>query len=215
MKEIHLYGTSHVSRDSIELIDEAFSRHDPDIVALELDPLRLQSLLDDEDRSQGPLFLRLISRFQDFIGKRTGLMPGRELLYAYERSVERGNDVALIDQDIRITVDRLRQMSRKEKVKVVLSILAGFVMGPFGYDPSVIPEQDQIDEMVEELEEMFPQLYTILFEERNRVMTENLKAVREENPGAEIVAFVGASHRKPVKEALEDESSSEGEVEEG
>lgn len=199
---IHVYGTSHVSEESLDLIDEKLEEHNPDIVALELDLVRLNALLGDETRNGGPVFLRLVKKFQDYIGSKTGVMPGEEMLYAYEKSMQEGREVALIDQDIRITIDRLKQAPRKEKVMAVLETLAGFLM-PGKFDIHSIPEEELIKQLLGELQKRFPCLYQVLVTERNHVMAEHLESLQEDDPEAEIVAFVGAAHRNSIRELLE------------
>jgi pheromone shutdown protein TraB len=201
---IRIYGTSHVSRDSLEVIDEAFEE-DPDIVALELDPKRLESLMfEGQKSSRESVFIRLMQRFQEYLGNKTGLMPGEEMLYAYNSAAERNLDVALIDQDIRITVRNLKNVRRKEKVRAFLSVLGGFLI-PFGdkLDISEIPEEERISEMVSELEESFPEIYSVFMTDRNQVMAERLKALQDDNPEADIAVFLGAAHKNPVRELLE------------
>lgn len=199
---IHVYGTSHVSKESLELVDEKISQHDPDIVALELDFLRLNSLLKDSRRSSGPLFIRLVQKFQQTVGRKTGVMPGEEMLYAYRKAVDQDRDIALIDQNIKETVKRLKQVRSREKIKAILSVLVSY---PFSrqIDLTKIPEEEFIDELLYELEFKFPGLHAVLVEERNRYMIKALKQLQENNPDSDIVAFVGAAHRKEIEQSLE------------
>lgn len=203
---IRIYGTSHVSKDSLDVIDEAFE-DEPDIVALELDPPRLEALMfEGQGRKDGSVFIRLLEKFQSYIGNKTGLMPGEEMLYAYNRAIQEDLDIALIDQDVRVTVQRLKEVRRKEKVKAVFSVAAGFLI-PFGdrFDVDEIPEEEEILELVSELKNSFPELSRVLLEERNYVMADALMQIRHENPDADIAVFMGAAHRKPVSEILEGE----------
>ncbi len=211
---IDIYGTSHVSHESIDKINEALNDSDYNIVALELDPQRLHALQQQgETSSEGsPIFLRLIRYFQKAIGKRTGVMPGEEMLHAYNKALDTGKDVALIDQDIQITLGRLNSISRKEKVKAGFSMIAGLFVGE-RFDVSKIPEEEQISQMTEELEEAFPGLHQVLIQERNEYMYRSLKQLQENNPEKDIAAFVGAGHRKALEEML-DESDRQSSLEE-
>lgn len=200
---IHVYGTSHVSQESLELVEEKIEEHDPDIVALELDYMRLNALLNDRQRSGGPLFVRLIQMFQKFIGRRTGVMPGEEMLYAYSKAVKDGRDIALIDQDIRETVRDLKNVRRREKVKVAAQLIVGIPLSG-RFNISDIPEDEFIDDLLKEMSFKFPDLYKALVDDRNRYMTGALKQLERDNPEDEIVAFVGAAHRKAIQEAVED-----------
>lgn len=199
---IHIYGTSHVSQESLDLIEKKIDEHDPDIVALELDLVRLNALLTGQERDEGPLFLRLVKKFQESVGSRTGVMPGDEMIYAYRKAMEEGREVALIDQDIRITVDRLKKVSRKEKARAVIEAVGGLLI-PGKFDIQSIPEDELITQLLDELEDRFPQLHRVLVEERNHVMAEYLKNLEEENPDSDIVAFVGAGHKQELEDLLD------------
>ncbi len=206
---IGVYGTSHVSRDSIKVIDEVMAR-EPDIVALELDEKRLHALKSGEQSSPDTLFLKLLQKVQNRIGEKTGLMPGREMLHAYDKAVEQRVDVALIDRDIGVTLTRLKSIRRKEKFKATASLLATLVL-PFGdMKASEIPEDEEIDELIEMLQKSYPCLYRVLMEERNKLMAMKLAELQERNPEAYIVAFVGAAHKKPVKNILRAEGYAVG-----
>lgn len=197
---IHVYGVSHVSHDSIDLIEEKIEEHEPEVVALELDATRFNALISDNERSQGPIFLKLVQKFQRYIGSKTGVMPGEEMMYAYRKAASKGMDVALIDQDIRTTVRRLKQVRRKEKVRAGLQLLAAPFL-PGAMDLSKIPDNKFIEEMLEEMQEQFPELYNVLVTERNAYMAEALKKTHEDSEG-DVVAFVGAAHREALKEML-------------
>lgn len=206
---IRIYGTSHVSRDSLDVIDDAFES-DPDIVALELDENRLQALESDEKSSPDTVFLKFLQIIQDKIGEKTGLMPGKELLYAYRKGIENGIDVALIDRDIRQTFARLKSVRRKEKVKAAASMVLGLLIPFGGLNVSEIPEEEQIDRLVEELQRSYPCIYRVLMEERNNLMALKIAELQRRNPEASIAVFVGAAHKKPVENILEAEGYAVG-----
>jgi len=198
---IYVYGTSHVSEESFKVVDDALEKHDPKVVALELDHLRLNSLLSDEDQESGTIFARLIKYFQNRVGAKTGVMPGEEMEYAYDKAFEDGRDIALVDQDIRVTIQRLKGVRRKEKVKVGISILTGFLGFGEKFDVSKIPDDEMISELVEEMRGEFPGLYRVLMEERNQYIVEALKEVDQKSDG-DVVAFLGAAHVTKVEEML-------------
>ena len=203
---IHVYGTSHVSEESFKVIDEAIEEHNPEVIALELDHLRLNSLLGEDKQDSGSLFAYLIKYFQNRVGAKTGVMPGEEMKYAYNKAVESGRDVALVDQDIRVTIQGLKGVRRKEKVKAAFSMIAGFLGLGKELDVSKIPEDEMISELVEEMQEEFPGLYRVLMKERNQYI---VNALREADKGSEedVVAFLGAAHVKKVEEMLNEVDS--------
>lgn len=203
---VEIYGVSHVSEESFELIDKVLENENPDVVALELDYLRLNSLMSDEDNSSGSIFVRILQFFQKHVGNKTGVMPGDEMLYAYNKSLEQGRSIALVDQDIRITVEQLSTVKRKEKIKAVFSLILGFVgFGKNKQDISKIPESKRVDELVEQLEEKFPGLHRVLLTERNEFIVEALSDLESKNE--KVVAFLGKAHVKDVKKRLNEISS--------
>ncbi|MFB6209857.1 MAG: TraB domain-containing protein [Candidatus Nanohaloarchaea archaeon] len=203
---IHVYGTSHVSEESLELVEEKIEQIDPEVVALELDYSRLKSMLEDSREAKGSLFVRFIKNFQEVAGSRTGVMPGDEMLYAYEIAIQEGKDVALIDQDISVTLEKLKEVRRVEKVRAAVQVVIGMIY-PGRMDLEDIPEDRFIEELLEEFRHMFPDLHRVLIEDRNRHMVEALKQLGEENDG-DIVAFVGAGHKNAIREGLRREIDS-------
>lgn len=199
---IHVYGTSHVSEESFELVDEKLEQYDPDYVAIELDLSRLEGMLSDREATGGPLFMRFFKKIQDRIGLQTGVMPGAEMIYAYRKAVSESRDVVLIDQDIRVTVRRLRKVPKKEKMWVFLSLLRGFFMKD-SFDVSSIPEDNMLHEILLEFKKRFPNLYRVLVIERNRVMAQSLTQLQRDNPESDIVAFVGAAHVEDLENQLD------------
>jgi len=215
---IHVYGTSHVSHESLDLIQEKIEEHNPDTVALELDFMRLNALLNDESQRGGPIFIRIIKKFQDMIGSKTGVMPGEEMLYAYQSAINEGRDVALIDQEIKDTIRKLKDVRRVEKARAVTQLAIGAVL-PGSFDISKIPEDEFIDRLLEGFKFKFPELHYVLVEERNQHMIAALKQLQEEEPGKDIVAFVGAAHQKEIQRQvdkfdIEEEDNSETEEDE-
>lgn len=167
--------------------------------------MRLQSLLSEEkNRSQGPVFLKIVKKFQDYIGSKTGVMPGEEMKYAYMKSMNENREIYLIDQDIRVTVKRLGRIPRKEKVKAFASLIFAF-FGTSKFDIYSIPEEDVINKLLTELEDELPYLHEVLVNERNMIMAKSLQKLQEENPESDIVAFVGAAHRKGILQLLDTE----------
>ncbi|PSH01143.1 MAG: hypothetical protein BRC27_02940 [Nanohaloarchaea archaeon SW_10_44_10] len=195
---IHIFGTSHVSQESLDLVEEKIEEINPEIVALELDVPRLNSLLSDKNENRGSsLFVRVLQFFQQSIGKETGVMPGEEMLHAYRVAEKNDIEVALIDQDIRITFSKLKNVSFREKLKAGAQLLVGVIF-PGNFEIAhEIPEEELIDQLLLEMEFKFPEMYDILVEQRNKHMIESLRKLEKETD-EDIVVFVGAAHRKAM-----------------
>src|SRR5690242_20660062 len=92
-KEIHLLGTAHVSRQSVDEVRRVVAGLRPDCVAVELDRTRYETLADETRlgrvdvttilaANRAGLFLSalLFAGFQKRLGDRLGVKPGAEML---------------------------------------------------------------------------------------------------------------------------------------
>jgi pheromone shutdown protein TraB len=111
-------GTAHVYEKSVIEVREAIRDEKPDIVALELDPVRLDALLHQEDRKptlremkdfgfKNALLLLFMSYLQNKVSSETGIMAGREMIEAALEARSLGIPITLIDRDLRITIQKL------------------------------------------------------------------------------------------------------------
>ena len=134
---VRVVGTAHVSRTSIDLVQEQISEFEPDIVAVELCESRLKSLenpsaLDNEDllsiikdgRSGMILLQSALASQQRRMGIQQGEKPGAELLRAIDIAKEMELPVELIDRDIVTTLRRAwKKMGIVEKGRVLNALL--------------------------------------------------------------------------------------------
>ena len=169
---VRVVGTAHVSAASVEEVESVIDEERPDIVAVELDDGRYRQLRGEapEDLDAGDLlkgntvyqFLAywMLSYVQARLGDRFDIEPGADMKAAIDTAEALGIDVALVDRDIQVTIQRFwTRLSFVEKLKLggslavglgdsreigmgvglgiafVLSILAGAIAGPF-----VVPE---------------------------------------------------------------------------
>jgi len=197
---IRIVGTSHVSQESIKRIDESFEENQPDVICLELDAGRLNSLMTDNPAKPQNMLHRVLSSLQKYIGSKTGMMPGQEMLYAYEKAKKQDMEIYLIDRDINITLGRINNVRRKEKVKALF--LMPFSLLGTKFDYKSIPDEEALEELTNHFKEQFPGLYQVLVEERDNYMAEALKTVQEEHEDESIVAVVGAAHKKGLEERI-------------
>ncbi|MDY6777550.1 MAG: TraB/GumN family protein [Candidatus Nanohaloarchaea archaeon] len=200
---IRLHGTSHIATESIEEVHTTIRETDPDVVAVELDPKRLYALQHDiQDYSIRKPFLSIIKLVQDHLSRKTGVTPGSELLEAVQEAERQGIPVALIDQDIEQTMQRLRDVSLIEKLKIVAYLLVG-VFIPFGSRINLeeVPDQAFIHQLLERLRISFPQLYQVLIVERNEFMASALLDLEQEY--GTVLAFVGAGHVEGIRDLLD------------
>jgi pheromone shutdown-related protein TraB len=212
--EIVLIGTAHVSKKSVTEVKEVIARERPAVVAVELCPGRYAALKGEtEDVSAKDilsggnitLFLvhSLLAYLQNKIGSDMEVKPGSEMIAAIDAAEELGTEIALVDRDIRITLQRfIGKLGFFEKIKMI-GALAGALFGVGGKDIDIesITEEDIVTQLVSELKEFSPTTASVLIEERDAYIAKNLLDLKEKGKG-NVVAIVGAGHRQGIQEYL-------------
>jgi pheromone shutdown-related protein TraB len=225
-KSIFLVGTAHVSRKSVDLVKKVIETEKPDVVAVELDSQRYDSLLNkklwDEteihkvikDRKTYLFLLQLLlTNFQRKIGDELGVKPGSEMLEAVELAREKGIEIALVDRDIRITLKRaFKEMGLKEKSKLFYGVFSSFLEKEEINEELLekLKNKDVMTEMMEGLSKEIPSIKKVLIDERDRYIAKKIIGLKSEK----IVAVVGAGHVKGIKEIIESETYTFGGIKE-
>ena len=210
-KNIYLLGTSHISIESINQVREFIESNKPEIVAIELDKKRLYSLLHkrklkfSDIRSLGVkgFIINLIAAYiEKKLGKLVGTSPGDEMKTAINLVKEHKLSLALIDQDIEITLKKLaKAITWREKLRFVKEVIKGLItrkpqIEPF--DLRKVPPKKTIKKMISLIRTTYPGVYKVLIEERNEVMAKNLYNLITKYPDKKIFAIVGAGHEEDI-----------------
>lgn len=227
---VKVVGSSHVSEESVEVIKDEISNDSIDTVAVELDEDRYESIQGqevdtDEDVTldsfvKGKNLTKKIvvwslSFYQNKIAETTGVDPGTDMITAINVSEEEGKNVELIDRDLDITVNRIvNNITFLEILKFFAYSIyfIGYIikngmpkMEEIGstedFDVSEHPEQEQVDEITETMRSFSPSFAEVFLDERNKYMAIKLEKLRRE--GKNVVAIVGAAHKKGIEEELQ------------
>jgi len=217
-KNLQIIGTSHIAAESVEKVKAFIEGSKPDIIAIELDKPRLDSLLHKRERKVRfkdikkigftGLFFNLIGAWiERKMGKLVNVDPGAEMLTALTLAKKNNLKVYLIDQDIRITLQRLsKQITLKEKLRFLSDIFfSGFSkQTKISLDLTKIPDKAIIKKMTLEFKKRYPTLYKVLVVERNKIMAKNLNTLINNNLDKEILAIVGAGHEEEIIRIIKD-----------
>ena len=220
-KNLLLIGTSHIAAESVAAVAKVIHEQKPGIVALELDRGRLMGLLHPNKAKpsfrdarrigvKGWLFSIVGAWVERKLGDKVGVAPGAEMLGAFKAAKEIGAHVALVDQDIEITLKRFSQtLTWKEKGRLFADVVKGVVFrkSDFAFDLSTVPSQKLIGKMIKEVQKRYPNIYRVLVTERNEVMAKRLAHIMFHNPDQLIVAVVGAGHEKELIQLIKHELS--------
>ncbi|MDD4126093.1 MAG: TraB/GumN family protein [Methanomicrobium sp.] len=217
MSEIHLVGTAHVSKNSVEEVRRAIEEFSPDVIAIELDRGRYAGLKKEgtppkiEDILKGGNFSEILMQWmlayiQKKIGMDVGVEPGSEMIAAIEEAEARNIPIALADRDIRITLSRFWQgMSLWEKMKLI-GALAGTIAGRGGDEEidieSLTQDKDLIEMAIEEFHKFSPNGAKALIDERDAYLAHSLLRLSKRNE--KVLGVVGAGHIKGITGYLKD-----------
>jgi pheromone shutdown-related protein TraB len=215
-KNLLILGTSHIAKQSISDVKKYFREYNPDIIALELDKTRLQSLLSKKKLKlkdiksiglKGFLFALIASWIENQLGKIVKVKPGTEMITAIKLAKKHNKQITLIDQDIKITLKKIsKNLTYKEKLNFLIDLLKAPFQKKMKIDLTKVPEEKTIKKMTSQLKKRYPTLYKILVAERNIIMAKNLYNILNNNQNKKIMAVVGAGHEKEIINLLKDET---------
>jgi len=205
-RTFYLVGTAHVSRESVELVEQVIQETSPDTVCVELCDSRYQAIR-QKDHWQNTDIIKVIrekkaflllsnlmlASFQKRIAQKLEVTPGQEMLQAIQSGEALGARIHLADRDIRITLSRTwRVMRLWDKVKLLFQLVLSFgeVEDIRPEDIESLKEKDILEGLLSEIEKTLPAVRRILIDERDRYMAEKIRTA----PGATVVAVVGAGH---------------------
>lgn len=214
-KEVILVGTAHVSKESVQLVNDIIETEKPDTVCVELCEARYQSIrqkdkwLDTdiikvikEKKSFLLLSNLLLASFQKRIADKFDIVPGAEMIKAIDAGEAVGADIHLADRNIRITLAKTwRAMGLWGKIKLLFQLLLS--MGEIGdiseEDIEKMKQEDVLESLLADVGKSLPVLKDILIDERDQYLTHKIRTA----PGKNIVAVVGAGHVPGIKKYWE------------
>lgn len=217
-----LLGTAHVSSSSVDAVLAAIDSGEFDTIAVELDPHRLQSLVDPAALARLDLVQVLregkaalfaanlgLAAYQRRLAEQLGIEPGAELKAAAQEAQSRGLPLELVDRDVGLTFKRASQrLGWWGRAKLVAGLFAALVADD-EVDAAEIEKLKQGDLLEASFGEFAgdnPALYEAVIAERDRYMAANLRelAFREAAP-ASVLAVVGAGHLQGLARRLRED----------
>ena len=220
-KNLTIIGTSHIAKQSLEDVEKEIEGQRPDIIALELDKNRLYGLFKKQGKIRiydikrvglkGFIFSLIGAWAEKKLGKLVGVAPGSEMKIAVRLAKKHNIKIALIDQDIEITLKRFsKSLTWGEKWNFLVDIVKAIFVrkNVIEFDLTKVPSRKVIKKLVGQVKKRYPNIYKVLIEERNDVMAENLKKIMEDHQDKKILAIVGAGHEDDILELVKKPSIS-------
>lgn len=210
-KNYTIIGTSHVSRESADLVTETIESEKPDTVCVELCDSRYNSMIDKdrwlnmdivkvikEEKTFLLLSNLLLASFQKRIAEKFDIVPGLEMVKAIEAAQKINAGIHLSDRDVQITLSRTwRKVGFWEKIKIMSQILMSASDTPDITEEEIenMKDADVLQSILGEVEKTHPVLRNILIDERDMYLAQRIA----EAEGNNIVAVVGAGHVPGIK----------------
>ena len=220
--KIVLIGTAHVSEKSVAEVRATIRNLKPDIVAVELCRGRYEGLKGNVQESEVPIkeilsegkvsyyiIHWLLAYMQKKIGDDMGVKPGAEMLSAMEEAESIGANVALIDRDIQVTLQRFwGKMKFLEKIKMVGSLLGGLIGIGKGTEIDIdqITDSDVVTALVNELRDFAPTAAEVLIDERDAYLAGSILKVAA-GGNKTVVVVIGAGHKPGIIKYLNNPKS--------
>lgn len=213
-KQIILVATSHVLKQSAELIKKVIHEERPDSVCVELDEERYQSILNPKawentdiiqvikSKKVGFLLANLIlGSYQKRIAKDLDTVAGQEMLEGINSAKETGAQLVLADRSIQTTFTRIwRKLNLWDKAKLLFDLLVSEDddKSLSNDDVSELLKTDVLASVTAQVREKFPKIADILISERDQYLAHMIK----EAPGKTVVAVLGGAHVPGVTQEI-------------
>jgi len=211
-KNLTIIGTSHIAIESIREVQTTILNTKPEIIALELDQNRLNALMSNKKEKlrlahikalgvKGFLFNLIGAWIEKKLGQIVKVKPGSEMKIAAELAIQLKSKIALIDQDVRITLKKLsKSITLKEKFNFLADIFKAVILRKqeIKIDLRKVPSQKVIKTLLSKVKKRYPSVYRVLIKERNEIMAKNLYTLISTNKESKILAIVGAGHEEEL-----------------
>ena len=222
--EYVLLGTAHVSRASVDAVNEMLANESFDAVAVELCDPRYRSMLDPEAFRKMDLFqvirqgkVRMVAAnlmlgaFQRRIAEQFGIEPGAEMKAAIDGAASRGLPLWLIDREVATTLRRaMDSVGFFERLTIGAGLVGGLISHDNVSEEEVekLKEGDMLGSMFNEFANESPKLFEALIAERDRYMTAKLRqesaaAIDIDPPLRRVLVVLGAGHLAGIADALQ------------
>ncbi|MEO7916737.1 MAG: TraB/GumN family protein [Dokdonella sp.] len=226
--EYVLLGTAHVSRASVDAVNEILATESFDAVAVELCDPRYRSMLDPEAFRKMDLFqvirqgkVRMVAAnlmlgaFQRRIADQFGIEPGAEMKAAIDGAQERGLPLWLIDREVATTLRRaMDSVGFFERMGISAGLIGGLISHSNVSEEEVekLKEGDMLGSMFNEFANESPKLFEALIAERDRYMTaklrtETIAASDRDPPLRRVLVVLGAGHLAGISAALQSQDA--------
>lgn len=214
-REIVLVGTSHISKESAELVKEVIEKENPDVVCLEWDKTRYNKYMNPDEWSDTDIvqvikqkkLIVLISSviyslIQKHLAKINDSVPGAEFFQAVNSAEKSGAKLALVDRDSQITFKRFWRLIPLRKKALFPHAFGKVLEGAEDSKEEMkkLLNSENFEPIFEQLQQTYPELWESFLIERDLYMS--TKILNEE--GKKIVVIIGQAHLNGVEKNIKE-----------
>ncbi len=213
-KEIYLVKTAHVSKNSVQDVDDCINEIKPDSICIELDIDRYHKITEPEkwretditkiikEKQVGFLLVNIIlSSFQKRMAKTMDSTSGAEMLEGIKLAKQNNINLIMADRSIKTTFSRIwNKLTGKEKINLLSGIISSIFEDEEITEDDIakLKETDALEAALLDIGKEFPTVKEVLVDERDKYLCEKIRTA----PGKKIVAIIGAAHSIGIKKYL-------------
>ncbi|EOQ87037.1 TraB family protein [Leptospira yanagawae serovar Saopaulo str. Sao Paulo = ATCC 700523] len=207
--EVHILGTAHISKQSVDEVEKMIQDIKPDVICVELCESRMKSVEDPDylkkldifkvfkERKMWLLLSSLIlSSFQKKMGNQD-IKPGDEMRKAISLGRSLRIPVVAVDREIQTTLKRSwGNVGFFSKMYLFSALLASLLVKEDVSDEKI--EEMKSDDILKDLFTQIPKKYesvkNVIIDERDVYLAEKIRLSTLDKKVKKVVAVVGAGH---------------------
>lgn len=216
--EVHILGTAHVSKQSVDEVEKMIQLLKPDVICVELCESRMKSVEDPDylkkldifkvfkERKMWLLLSSLIlSSFQKKIGNKD-IKPGDEMRKAIVLGRKLKKPVVAVDREIQTTLKRSwGNVGFFSKMYLFSALLASLLVREDVSDDKI--EEMKSDDILKDLFSQIPKKYEsvkhVIIDERDVYLAEKIRQAAEGKSAKKVLAVVGAGHLAGIERNIQ------------
>lgn len=218
-QSIILVKTAHVSSQSVQDVKDAVERYQPQAIAVELDPQRLDTLMHPKQwettdlisiikkkEAFSMLVQLLLASYQKKIAKDLNMALGQEMITGVQLANEKQIALITIDRSIQTTFLRMwRFLGFWEKLKLITELLlSSFSDEEYSMEQiEQLKQSDMLQHALAQISQRYPMIKKVLIDERDQYMAAKIKSIKHQT----TVVVIGAAHASGIKENLHKDHS--------
>ena len=191
---IKLIGTTHLT--SKEEIERIIKEENPEVIGVELCKTRFKVFTNQID-NQGKKDETLLGKIAEETKKKVQeqeLDYGSDMKTAMFYAINNNIPLVLVDKDILQIREEMNNIPQEEQIYLQKELLK--------FSQEKLSTEIDENEVIKKMKQDIPITYNILVEQRNKYISEKIKAVKKEYKNKNILIFLGKGHLKEVGKSI-------------